>query len=500
MRSLSPALIARVAAAFFGVAALGSLVPGPATTSYGANLLLFAANLFAGAVIWALPWSRWSPRATLWLAPLAFADLAAAVLSRSYNPLTFSMYYLVAFVWVGVGHRPGTALRLAPLAGLAYFVPMYVRHGLESALSAVEVVPASVAVGECLAWLSGRLHKAEARDDRRVEEMRGLVDVAEQLGRQTDPDEAPRLIARLGATVCKAQACAVFSVDVDGAWTLVADTGWDPTKLRAGVQPMKRPETAQPAPPPVSVSDFERDPVMTFAPTPALEHMLGHAIRCREVTLLALRELGRMSGVMLVARREGGIGAESFERQVLIAFARQAGGLLDRIEAVANLRSVSLSDELTGLGNRRSVDRRLEDLKVGDSLAVLDLDHFKELNDSAGHAAGDECLRRFAADVKATLRESDYAARLGGDEFLLVLPNAGANAPAVVERLRRRWSAHERLVGFSAGIAVRQADEAPSATLARADQALYLAKRGGRGITSEHGVPEELRDRASGKT
>jgi diguanylate cyclase (GGDEF)-like protein len=131
---------------------------------------------------------------------------------------------------------------------------------------------------------------------------------------------------------------------------------------------------------------------------------------------------------------------------------------------------------------------------VGDSLAVLDLDHFKELNDTAGHAAGDECLRRFAADVRATLRESDYAARLGGDEFLLVLPNAGAGAQAVVERLRRRWGAHERLVGFSAGIAIRQQDEAPTATLKRADEALYLAKRGGRGITSEHGVPEELRD------
>jgi PleD family two-component response regulator len=74
----------------------------------------------------------------------------------------------------------------------------------------------------------------------------------------------------------------------------------------------------------------------------------------------------------------------------------------------------------------------------------------------------------------------------------LLLPNAGAGASAVVERLRRRWEAHERLVGFSAGVAIRLQDEAPTATLARADQALYLAKRGGRGITAEHDVPEEL--------
>ncbi len=490
VQTLSLVLIARAAAVFFLAAALGTLVPGPAFTSYTAQVGLCAGNVAAAAIVWWLPWQRWSARATLWLVPIAFADLAAAVLVHGYNPLTFSMYYVVVFVWIGVAHPRRTSLWFTPLAALAYVVPMYLVNGLDSALVAAEIVPVSIIVGECLAWLSARLRSAEARDDRRIAEMRSLVDVAEQLARQTDPDEAYALIARLGGQLCRAEARALFSVDSTGLWHLVSSKGWPGERASEG--------EAAALTWPLPRETLERDPIITLSPPTSIEPALGRAITFAAVTIVALRGRGPTRGVLALARQSGGIAADSFERQIAMAFAKQAGVLLDRVEAVNALRSESLRDQLTGIGNRRAVDRRLGDLRPGDALVVIDLDNFKELNDTQGHAAGDRTLRAFAADLTATLRDSDFAARLGGDEFVLLLAGAGSSANIAVERLRKRWAAQRSPVGFSAGIAVRLPGEAPHDTLHRADGALYASKRGGRGITSEQPIPEELQE--AGKT
>ena len=101
------------------------------------------------------------------------------------------------------------------------------------------------------------------------------------------------------------------------------------------------------------------------------------------------------------------------------------------------------TDALTGLPNRRAWDtqpatrRSPRDQDV--TIAMLDLDHFKEFNDTYGHPAGDRLLRETAAAWREELRAGDFVARLGGDEFALLLPNCNAaNALEVVERLRQR--------------------------------------------------------------
>jgi diguanylate cyclase (GGDEF)-like protein len=160
-----------------------------------------------------------------------------------------------------------------------------------------------------------------------------------------------------------------------------------------------------------------------------------------------------------------------------------------RIEELAEL------DDLTGAFNRRCIMRMLEDEiartqrgKQPCSIALIDLDWFKRINDAFGHPTGDEVLRTFAITMFANIRQIDRFGRYGGEEFLLILPET-SNEAAVrsLDRLREivarlDWSAFDAsmTVTISAGVATLAADEKPDALLARADNALYAAKERGR--------------------
>ncbi|HTS24872.1 MAG TPA: GGDEF domain-containing protein [Bryobacteraceae bacterium] len=168
-------------------------------------------------------------------------------------------------------------------------------------------------------------------------------------------------------------------------------------------------------------------------------------------------------------------------------------------EANRQLARLSSVDGLTGVANRRIFDEALEEewrraARGNSALAVImiDIDHFKALNDSLGHARGDECLIRIAAELKSQLRRAgDLVARFGGEEFVLLLPGMGAAQAAdfaeVVRRgveglgLQRPESPGE-VITASFGVAAAERDRFPDAQalLRRADWALYGAKRAGR--------------------
>lgn len=160
-------------------------------------------------------------------------------------------------------------------------------------------------------------------------------------------------------------------------------------------------------------------------------------------------------------------------------------------------RNVELAerDELTGLLNRRRAAELLElctkQTARGGSFAIviLDIDYFKRINDSHGHAVGDLVLRRFAQVAQSILRDGDVLARWGGEEFLLVLPTDGAaSAAALAQRLRERTAATSIAlphggsvtITVSIGVAALCEGELTSAVLERADAALYRAKAKGR--------------------
>jgi diguanylate cyclase len=164
--------------------------------------------------------------------------------------------------------------------------------------------------------------------------------------------------------------------------------------------------------------------------------------------------------------------------------------------ALAQVRELSERDELTGLHNRRSIltllaEERARFARGGPpfGLAILDIDHFKAVNDRFGHAMGDEVLRAFSKVIAAELRGSDRVARYGGEEFLLLLPCV-PDAPSALlasERLRRavdqhRWSdlGADLQVSCSIGLTMSQAGEDVADMLERADVALYRAKSEGR--------------------
>jgi diguanylate cyclase (GGDEF)-like protein len=146
-----------------------------------------------------------------------------------------------------------------------------------------------------------------------------------------------------------------------------------------------------------------------------------------------------------------------------------------------HLALVAETDALTGIGNRLAAEQMLEATQPGDVLAIVDLDHFKLVNDERGHAIGDDTLRGLAGLLAASLRDHDQVARLGGDEFLILLPATELSvADGIFERLAASWLATAPFTTFSAGIARSRLSETSRLVYERADSALYLAKRRGR--------------------
>lgn len=169
--------------------------------------------------------------------------------------------------------------------------------------------------------------------------------------------------------------------------------------------------------------------------------------------------------------------------QRLINRFRQPTGGTEREHAaqIERLSEMAATDALTGLPNRRAWELKLAEALAAEEhvvVAMLDLDRFKDFNDSRGHPAGDRLLKEAAAAWRGELRAGDFLARLGGEEFALLLPKCSLeDALRVIERLRNHMPYEQTC---SAGVAVRIPAETAENLLARADSALYSAKAAGR--------------------
>jgi diguanylate cyclase (GGDEF)-like protein len=217
----------------------------------------------------------------------------------------------------------------------------------------------------------------------------------------------------------------------------------------------------------------------------------------RSESLLAvpLRARGRTLGALVLTGARGTFDASS--RRVLEILANQAAATIQLIKDKEQQRQLAVRDGLTGLYNRRAFGELLlaaianEDRRPGGSLglAILDLDHFKKLNDTYGHPAGDAALRSLARLLDQHLRKGDQAARYGGEEFVVILPGLDAERSfGAAERLRSALEKHRFVfegaripLSASLGVAIWPGDgREPEPLLAAADRALYAAKQAGR--------------------
>lgn len=183
----------------------------------------------------------------------------------------------------------------------------------------------------------------------------------------------------------------------------------------------------------------------------------------------------------------------------------ETNGALRNTLAVAE--SLAARDQLTGLWNRRNLDQRLEgsiahSIRCGDtfSLLLIDIDHFKQVNDYFGHITGDDVLKRFGELLSERLRQNDVAARWGGEEFVILADGTNLEkARLMAEQIREAIAATPfspvPRVTVSIGIAEYQNGESGDDLLKRADKALYGAKRNGRNrvIAAEGGNTPTLR-------
>ncbi len=222
--------------------------------------------------------------------------------------------------------------------------------------------------------------------------------------------------------------------------------------------------------------------------------------------LLPLRGHGRVLGVLQIAFEEddrvlfdGSQTVRTGQLDIVRTLANSLGVMIENVRLLEEVRRQTVVDELTGVFNRRYLDEKLRDevkrarrYKRDLSLLMMDLDHFKPVNDTLGHAQGDQTLKEAARILKSQSREIDVLCRYGGDEFTLLLPETDViRAAQKAERLRARVEANSFTnqsdpqkairLSLSIGVAALSADVSDEGTLLkRADEACYESKRSGR--------------------
>lgn len=216
------------------------------------------------------------------------------------------------------------------------------------------------------------------------------------------------------------------------------------------------------------------------------------------IAMFVVRTVGNLFGYDLSAQGGGQVHGFLVLGLLFLSMTLNFGFLLMAIDRLRNeVADLALLDDLTGVANRRHLLQRLteecarsERSGAPFSLLVIDLDGFKTINDTHGHAAGDACLRHFTLMAQTRLRPGDMLARTGGDEFCVVLPSsslreAAAIARRVLEVCRQdaaRCTGSDIPIAISIGVAQwdRDIGEFPDRLMANADHALYAAKKNGK--------------------
>ena len=227
----------------------------------------------------------------------------------------------------------------------------------------------------------------------------------------------------------------------------------------------------------------------------------------RSCLIVPLKGGGRVRGILnLTDKRGGGRFDEALDLPVVEQIAELIGAGIYNVELYQEMERRAKTDSLTSLANRRATEEALAHeidrcRRYGSDLTIMmiDVDHLKMINDRHGHEAGDEVLKNLALTISETVRAVDVSGRwTGGDEFLVVLPDTSASQARrlgrrLLDRVQERpvTCGRERLVcGLSVGVAQYRSGESMESLIHRADQAMYVAKQGGRSRIVSDGEAE----------
>lgn len=241
----------------------------------------------------------------------------------------------------------------------------------------------------------------------------------------------------------------------------------------------------------------QRDAEMHHQVT-GLQESLDQATDLNELKLSISERLNLIQTRLRGSRGEAERLVEGFEQRI-DSLTAKIGDMEEESaslrESVAQARCEAFTDALTGLNNRHAFDCRLEEefarwrrYNFPLSLIIVDVDHFKKVNDTYGHLAGDKVLHVIGTHLKQATRATDFPARYGGEEFVVLLPEVDLNgARSVAEKIRQaveekpfRSGDNRVNITVSCGVASFRQGDARRSSFERADEALYRAKRGGR--------------------
>ena len=407
----------------------------------------------------------------------AFVLIGVTTRLGLFPPRSYGVLFVSVFAWIGLHHPPRTALKVLPLFVPAYVIPLIGATPPLSVQALVIVAAVCVFVAEQIAAGQARTREAREAADRSAQAFRIVAGASASLQR-LDPE-----------AVLDAVVDGVMDLGYDGANLVVIDDATETfalihprglsTELGTQRHPIGSGMTAivRESRQPLVVEDYATwEHAIEFYRHSGVRSLIGVPVLTGD----------HLTGVLAASTRSPRpIAAADVEP--LQALADVAGAALVNVEIYRSEQLVAreqaraaLTDELTGLPNRRHADQVLAAVGARTSLVMIDVDHFGKVNERLGHAGGDVVLQSIAAHLAGRLRDGDFLARFGGEEFLLVLPGADLEpAVAVVERLAASWRGTNPETTFSAGVAHHGGGDA-ACTLARADAALYQAKRSGR--------------------
>ncbi len=363
-----------------------------------------------------------------------------------------------------VGHRRPILAGVASTAVAGAVMAPADRVGGVVALVAV------LLTGELVLRVQRHLHDERRTQQHKADELGTLLRVTDVLAALDDDDRAAEAIGELGAEILGGTASVVL-VRSDGLQ--VAWWGGQPALAGGPLDGAVRSVAAR------TIGSCRptwfSDEVVTASGIAGL----------RAVPLVAAD--GAVGVIVVALDRE----PDEHDELSVSIFAEHAGRALDRILALQRIADAALRDPLTGVANRRALDAVLQQLRPGDAVALIDLDDFKSVNDTEGHAAGDRVLVDVAQHLRRATGPHDTVGRWGGEEFLVVLRGAHHQALDRVEELAESWRATSPRTTFSAGVALSSRGITPERLLVEADVALYRAKRSGRDQVCSHGEVDE---------